>query len=170
MTARTDDLARLADRLRAAAASVVELQPAIEAGAPWPLSGHFGTEPESRWGPPETLAHVAEMLPFWTGELERVLAASTEPAPFGRVITDALRIAVIERDRTLPPRELFGRIATASERLARRLRELDAGQSSRRGIHPKLGEMTAAQIAERFVAVHLEEHAAQLRDLLRTPD
>ena len=138
----------------------------MEAGAPWPLSERFGTEPEASWGPPEALAHIAEMLPFWQGEIERILAGPVEPVPFGRVATDELRIGVIERDRSLPPRELFGRVAAGTERLAQRLAELSPAEASRRGLHPRLGEMSLADVAGRFVAGHLEEHAEQLAEIL----
>lgn len=142
------------------------LAPEVAAPEPWPLSDRFGSEPEAHWGPPETLAHVAEMIPFWTGEMERVLAGAQEPVPFGRVASDPLRIGVIERDRSLPSRELLARIESGVERLASRLGELDAGEAGRRGVHPTLGEMTVVRIAERFVIGHLEEHAAQLRESL----
>ena len=36
----------------------------------------------------ELLAHVAEMLPYWLGEVERILAGPPEPVPFGRVGSD----------------------------------------------------------------------------------
>src|SRR5690348_14329895 len=62
----------LADRLENAAASVVDLAPAIEAGEPWPLTEVYGPGPESAWGPREVLAHVSEMLPFWLGEIELI--------------------------------------------------------------------------------------------------
>jgi hypothetical protein len=152
----------LIPRLQAASARIAALQPAVEAGAPWPLSGNFGTEPEASWGPPETLAHVAEMLPFWLGEIERVIDGPAEPVPFGRVATDQVRLLVLERDRSLPPRELFARTAQGTVRLARRLRELTPREAARRGLHPRLGEMTVRDIADRFVVSHLEEHAQQL--------
>ncbi len=157
-------LAALAARMRASVADYRTLQPRVEAGAPWPLSDSFGTEPEAHWGPPETLAHVAEMLPFWTGEIERILDGDPEPVPFGRVATDPLRIGLIERDRTLPPRELFDRIDAEVDRLARRLATLDDAAARRRCVHPRLGEMTVAGLVDHFVASHLEDHAAQLRD------
>ena len=169
VTAASPDPAHLAERLERSAAGLVALADAFEAGAPWPVSDRFGAEPEAVWGPPETLAHVAEMLPFWTGELERVLAGPDGPVPFGRVASDQLRIGIIERDRTLPGRELFARVSAGSERLAGRLRELDAAAAARRGRHPTLGEMTAAALVERFAVGHLEEHLAQLRELLGTP-
>jgi hypothetical protein len=152
----------LVPRLQAASVRIAALQPVVEAGAPWPLSRNFGTEPEASWGPPETLAHVAEMLPFWLGEIERVIEGPVEPVPFGRVATDHIRLLVLERDRSLPPRELFGRIADGTARLARRLSELAPGEAARRGLHARLGEMTVDAIADRFVVSHLEEHAQQL--------
>jgi hypothetical protein len=154
------------ERLRGARDAFHELRPAVIAGEPWPLAKQFGTEPEAHWGPPEVLAHVAEMLPFWLGEAERILAASTGPALFGRHITNELRIATIERDRTLPARELFDRIDSSIGRLERRLSELGPTQAGRTGIHSMRGEMALPEMTERFVVNHLEEHMAQLRDAL----
>lgn len=159
-------LEELVDRLRAAAADATSLRGRVESGAPWPLSDRFGTEPEATWGPPETLAHAAEMLPFWAGEIERVLAGTPQPVPFGRVASDALRIGIIGRDRSLPPRELLSRIDSDATRLARRLAELSPAQAGRVGRHPTLGELSVVRIADRFVVSHLEEHVEQLRATL----
>ena len=122
----------------------------------------FGVEPEAVWGPPEVLAHVTEMLPYWLGEIERVIDGGQEPVPFGRVATDPLRLGVIERDRSLPMRELLARLDAGVDRYARRLPELDAAAVDRRGAHTTLGDMTVAQMLERFVVSHLEDHARQL--------
>jgi hypothetical protein len=162
------DRVELAERLRRAAADLLALRGPVEQGEPWPLSDRFGVEPEASWGPPETLAHVAEMLPFWTGEMERVLAASEQPAPFGRVASDEVRIGIIGRDRSLPARELFTRIERDAERLAERLLELDDAQAARRGLHPTLGEIVVPGLIERFVVGHIEDHAEQLRTVLQS--
>ena len=135
----------------------------MTAGAPWPLSDHFGVEPEAHWGPPETLAHLAEMIPYWTGEMARVLDASEDPVPFGRVASDRLRIGVLERDRSLPPGELFDRIDAAVARLLRRIATLGPDEISRQGIHSTLGAFPLVGILESFVVRHLEEHVGQLR-------
>jgi hypothetical protein len=156
----------LLERLRDGAASLAATRPAVEAGEPWPLAEIFDASDEARWGPPEVLAHVAEMGPFWLGEIERILAGHDEPVPFGRVSTDTLRIGLIERDRTLPAREQYDRTASALERLERRWTTLTPAQLARRGLHPRLGEMTVAAIADRFIVSHLEEHGRQLGELL----
>jgi hypothetical protein len=166
----TDDLTA---RLTASREAYRALRPGIEAreaSDPWPLASAFGTEPEASWGVREVLAHVQEMLPYWLGEYERVQAGDgTTPVRFGRIATDSLRTGVLERDRTLPLRELFERIDSGIGRWVERLEETAgdaAGGTPRSGVHPRLGDMTAAAIAERFVVSHLEEHDTQLRELL----
>src|SRR5205814_10382106 len=115
------------------------------------------------WGPPELLAHVEEYLPFWLGEIERVLAGDPSAAvPFGRVATDELRIGVIGRDRTLPPRELFARIESEAPRVAHRLRERSDAGAARIGSHPTRGELTVRQMLEPFLVGHSEGHVTQL--------
>jgi hypothetical protein len=154
-------------RLEKASAELLALAPRIQAGAPWPLADVYGAEPEASWGPPELLAHVNEFVPFWMGEIERILAgSSTTQVAFGRVQTDDLRIGVIGRDRTLPLRELFSRIDADVRRVSARLRELTDADVARLGLHPTRGEMRVADTVEPFLAGHLEGHVVQLREIL----
>jgi hypothetical protein len=156
-------------RLAASRAAFVALRPRVEAGGPWPLAEHFGTEPEASWGPREVLAHTAEMLPYWLGEFERLVEAGHGPGdgvPFGRTADDPLRLGVLKRDRTLPFRELFDRIDAGIERWARRIAESDGHDGRAVGLHARLGEMTADQLRDRFVVTHLDEHVDQLERLL----
>jgi len=153
-------------RLEAATAALEATRPAIEAGSPWPLAATFDHSDEAHWGPPEVLAHLAEMVPYWTGEIERVLAGASEPVPFGRVATDTVRLSMLERDRSLPARELYDRTISSLERLGRRLATLTEVELARRGLHPRVGEMTVAALPDRFVIGHLAEHVAQLGELV----
>jgi hypothetical protein len=156
-----------ARRLEAATAALIALEPRIRAGAPWPMAEVFGAEPEASWGPPELLAHVSEFLPYWLGEIERILAVpGPEPVPFGRLQTDSVRVGLIGRERTLPLRELFSRIQSDSNRVARRLRELTAAEVERIGVHPTRGEMRVRDLLEPFLAGHLEGHVTQLEEIL----
>lgn len=158
-------IAAMLARLRASSTAMVALRGALDAGEPWPLAERFGAEPEAHWGPREVLAHCAEMLLYWIGEIERILAGP-EPAPYGRVQTDELRIGIIERDRTLPIRELLARIEAGTARYVRRLPELGPADLTRHGLHPKLGEQTIEQVLERTVVGHLDEHVTQLTEAL----
>lgn len=169
MTDLQPPIADPSSRLGASRAAFATLLAPVAAGEPWPLAEHFGTEPEASWGPREVLAHTAEMLPFWLGEHERIIEAGRgagDPLPFGRTAADTLRIGVLERDRTLPLRELFDRIDAGIERWQRRLDQAAVGEGSAVGLHPRLGAMTADQVRDRFVVVHLDEHVEQLRAIL----
>ena len=167
----TEPVSGPAERLVAARAAFAAVAPRIRAREPWPLAEDFGTGPEASWGPREVLAHLAEMLPYWLGEYERVVEAvgtAGNAAPFGRTSEDALRIGILERDRTLPLRELFARIDTGIERWEGRVAARDAGDDATVGLHSRLGEMTAGEIRDRFVIAHLEDHREQLETILTT--
>jgi hypothetical protein len=156
-------------RLTAARDALSSLRPRVIDAGPWPLAEDFGTGPEASWGPPEILAHLAEMLPFWQGELERVVEAARGPGdgmPFGRVAEDAMRIGILERDRSLPVRELFDRIDAGIARWRTRVAGLTNEQAAARGLHPRQGEVPAVWILDRFVLQHLDEHIEQLNGLL----
>ncbi len=160
---------RAVARMRAAAEAFAGLRGEVEQRAPWPLAERFGTEPEASWGPPEVLAHVTEMLPYWLGEIERVLAGGPEPVPFGRVATDPIRTMTVDRDRTLPIGELYARLDAGVERVGRRLLEIDDRQAAKLGLHARRGEMTVEQIVDVMLAGHLEEHCEQLAKELEKP-
>jgi len=154
------------DRLAALRRSYANLATRVIAGEPWPLATAFGAEPEASWGPREVLAHVAEMLPYWLGELERVVNGSPEPVPFGRLQTDTLRIGLIERDRELPIALLFARIDAGLRAWEERLPTLAPEQRAKGGLHPRMGEVPADRILERQLLEHAEEHVAQLQAIL----
>jgi hypothetical protein len=146
------------ERLRTARDNLVRMRSRVEMG-PLPPDDL----PRRRdWVDREILAHIDEMLPFWMGEIERVLVGAVEPVPFGREETDLIRILTVDRDRSLPVSELYGRLDSSLERVLRRLLELDDRQVSRRGLHKKRGEMTVRQIVDTMLASHIEEHCAQM--------
>jgi hypothetical protein len=158
------------DRLGRGRTAFSGLRPRITAGEPWPLAEDFGVGPEASWGPREVLAHTAEMLPFWLGEMERVIEAGRpvgDGLPYGRVAADAMRLGILERDRTLPLRELFDRIDAGIGRWERRLAILTPQEAGASGLHVRDGEQPATWIRDRFVVRHLEEHVDQLEEILR---
>jgi hypothetical protein len=154
-----DDIDR---RLAVASDRLGGLGSALQVGGPWPLAARFDHSPEAAWGPCEILAHLEEMMPYWLGEAERILASPETSAAFGRVATDDIRLAVIERDRSLPLPELLARAQVGIERWRRRWGELDQQRRMRVGTHVALGELTVTDIATRFVTSHLEGHLDQL--------
>ncbi|HEX6868002.1 MAG TPA: DinB family protein, partial [Candidatus Limnocylindrales bacterium] len=140
MTNPSTELDRLAD----ARAAYAALTDRLLGGEPWPLATDFGTGPEASWGPREVLAHLVEMLPFWLGELERVVDGDgATPVPFGRIADDTVRIGMIGRERTLPMRVLVARLDAGITAWMERLPGLTDADRARVGLHPRLGEMTA---------------------------
>lgn len=125
---------------------------------------------EERWEAGQVWAHLAEFPDYWLAQARRVIALPThEPVPFGRVKTDADRVAAIERDRHANPEALLARVTASLAEVTEALRGFSADDWQRRGQHPTLGAMTVERIVERFIADHLEEHAGQL-DSLSGPD
>jgi DinB superfamily len=118
-------------------------------------------DPESgeRWDRGQVLAHVAEMLPYWAQQAELVAAGRRE---FGRVKSDPDRVGAIERDRRDDPQRLLGRVDEGVAAVLALLERLGPQALARPGRHPTLGEMTVAEIIDRFAVAHLEEHADQL--------
>jgi hypothetical protein len=141
---------------------MIRLRGAVEA-TPLPPDEPATAHP---WVPREILAHADEMLPYWMGEVERVLAGRNEPVPFGRTAQDEIRTMTVDRDRSVPVAELYSRLASSVERVVPRLLQIDDTSCSRRGLHPTLGEMPVLEIVERFMSGHLEEHCRQLEEAL----
>ena len=159
MSAAVDELlARLADAER----RLVE-----HADAPLP-SGLTDPDPgaEERWEAGQVWAHLAEFPAYWLAQAKLVVAAADgEPVPFGRIKTDAARIAAIERDRHTDPAALLERVRSSLAEVSEAARTLGAEEWQRRGVHPTRGEMTVQALVERFIVDHLEEHADQLDGL-----
>jgi hypothetical protein len=160
-------LDELVERIRATGRALLDLREPLIAGEPWPLSDNWGHTPEADWGPPEVLGHVNEMLPYWTDELEAVLAGDAATAvAFGRVATDQSRLDRIAADRAKPIGPLLDEIESGLERSVSFAAGLSAADGDRLGAHPVRGEMTVRAAVERFFVSHLEEHVDQLRGIL----
>jgi hypothetical protein len=156
-----------AARIQAAGAAIEDLREPLSAGEPWALSAVWGTEDEAQWGPREVLAHVAEMLSYWHGELNRVVAGGGSGAvPFGRVASDPSRLARIDELRRRSTVELVDEIGGRIPDVAAFVDRLTADEAGRLGLHQTRGELTVGDSVERFFVSHLEEHVAQLRDIL----
>jgi hypothetical protein len=147
---------RRAERLLAAAGRIRASASALPDGAltePDPESGE-------RWDRGQALAHVAEMLPYWAQQAELIVAG--RQTEFGRVKSDPGRIGAIERDRREHPARLLARVEEGVAVVLALLERLDDRALAATGHHQTLGDMTVAELIDRFLVSHLEEHADQL--------
>jgi hypothetical protein len=140
----------------------------LAAFAEHPPPGLTDADPKTgeRWDAGQAWAHVAEFVPYWQREIERVVTESgNEPAPFGRTSEDPGRAEAIEEGRNEPPTEQMARLAGALMILRTYLAGLSEEQWGARGLYVRGNEMRVADILDRFVVSHLEEHADQLEKL-----
>jgi DinB superfamily len=161
----TDPSAAVLERLRAVKA---RLERHATEGPPPGL-----TDPDpggvERWEAGQVWAHLAEFPGYWLDQIRMVLARAAEgnpqPIPFGRTKADPGRIAAIERDRNDDPASLLARVEAALREIETTLGALPEARWWVRGLHPTRGAMTVREIADEFLAKHLEEHAGQLDGL-----
>ncbi len=128
------------------------------------------TEPdpgaEERWNVGQVWAHMAEFVPYWKLQLEKVFdRASAQPVPFGRVRTDPTRNAAIAAGVSAKPADVVGQVTDSLAGVRALAADKGPTDWSREGLHPTLGVMDARRMLERFLVTHLEEHAAQLERL-----
>jgi hypothetical protein len=147
-------------RLRAAADRIRSTVPTV------PNQARTSPDPETgeQWDRGQVLAHVAEVLPYWTQQVDLVIERGGEGVPFGRVKSDPDRVAAIERFRGEDTAELLARMDQGLQEVLALLGRLDDQALGLTGSHQRLGKMTVAAIIDRFIVDHLEEHADQLSE------
>lgn len=122
-----------------------------------------------RWEAGQVFAHLAEFPAFWTGQVRALIAARVagepEPIPFGRTKADPGRLAAIETRRQEDPLALLQDVDAGVAAATALCHSMTAEDWGTCGLHPTIGAMTVAQIVERMLVAHLEEHAAQLDEL-----
>jgi hypothetical protein len=135
------------------------------------VAGHR-TDPDpptgEQWEWGQVWAHLAEFIPYWLAQARQVVGTyRNDPVPFGRVKSDAQRVAAIERDRGVAVAELAARLRTHIGEARAFISGLPDAAWAARGAHQTLGVMPLERILDEFVVGHLEQHAAQLGGLAR---
>ena len=130
-----------------------------------PLAHDYGTGPEASWVHARSSPTSRRCSPSGWARWSVIDGDGSASVPFGRIADDPVRIGIIERDRSLPLRVLFGRIDAGLAAWATRIPTLTDAESARM-VHPRLGGMPAPAMLDRFVTGHAEDHIAQLNDIL----
>jgi len=165
MNAMADPAAPFLARLDA-----VEQRLAEQAGATFMGLTAPDSKSGERWEAGQIWAHLAEFIPYWVTQAERLIADNAhQPQPFGRTKSNSERLAAIERERGSSSAQLWQNIREDISDLRGFLSEMPDYGWRIRGRHETRGVMAMPAIIEEFLVGHLEEHAAQLDTLSPTP-
>ena len=118
---------------------------------------------EAQWSALETLGHVVEMIPYWLSHCRTLIAAEGEPPAFGRTLESPERLEAVETVEKVGPDTLMDRLETEVESAVGEIRGMSAADLEKKGMHVRRGEMAVAEVLERFIVAHLEEHVEQVR-------
>jgi uncharacterized damage-inducible protein DinB len=116
------------------------------------------------WSIMQNLAHIAEFMPYWAGEIEKLVAQPGRN--FGRTMQDERRIQAIEqhgRDNLAQVKEALPHSYNRLEEVLGTLRDSDLELT---GKHNKFGEKSLAWFIEDFVTQHLINHLEQMKLVL----
>lgn len=122
---------------------------------------------EDEWTVMETLAHVAEVLPYWSRQAREVAARSENNRPFGRTHEDPDRIAAVARHREDRLADVLPRLRDGLAEATRTMRQLEPSGWQKTANHRTRGEMTVARILDDFLLDHVEDHARQIEATLK---
>jgi hypothetical protein len=132
------------------------------------LEGRTDPDPANgeSWDAGQIWAHLADFVPYWISQVERVLAAdSPDPVPFGRARANADHTAATERDRHQGPNALWHDAKEDLSDLRALLGDISDRAWQTKGVHPTRGVITVQQLIEELLIGHLEHHATQLEGL-----
>jgi uncharacterized damage-inducible protein DinB len=118
-------------------------------------------EPQTgEWPVMSTLAHVAEMLPYWATQAQRI--AATPGTPFGRSHDDPGRLGAIAQHAADPLEVVRTSLQSSREEALGILETLPEPAWQQVGQHPRRGAMTVNEVVDEFMVRHVEDHCAQV--------
>lgn len=119
---------------------------------------------EDEWSIMQNLAHTVEFMPFWAGEIEKLVA---EPGRiFGRTAEDEGRLRGISEHEADRLDVIKAALPGSYDRLDEVLGNLKDSDLELTGRHVKYGEKPLAWFVEEFVTGHLRGHVEQIKGCL----
>ncbi len=118
------------------------------------------------WPVMSTLAHLAELLPYWAHQAQGIV--SQPGKPFGRTHDDADRVGAVEEHGRDSLDVAVNRIRASLQECVSVLSALPSEAWASAGQHPTRGMMTIEQLVDAFLVSHAEEHATQTQATLET--
>ena len=116
---------------------------------------------ENEWTIMQNLAHIVEFMPYWAGEIEKVIA---EPGcAFGRTADDEGRLQGISEHEMDSLSNIKAALPGSYARLDEVLGALNDSDLELTGKHVRYGEKPLDWLIEEFVTTHLSGHVEQLK-------
>jgi DinB superfamily len=119
---------------------------------------------ENEWTIMQNLAHIVEFMPYWAGEIEKLL---TEPGcEFGRTHDDLGRLQGISEHEMDSLSGIKAALPGSYTRLDGVLARLTDNDLELTGKHVRYGEKPLHWLIEEFVTAHLSGHVEQIKRCL----
>jgi len=113
------------------------------------------------WTIMENLAHIVEFMPYWAGEIAKLVAQPGQK--FGRVQTDERRLKVIRDHAHDSLAQIKALLPASYVPLQETLANLQDSDLQLTGVHSKYGEKPLEWFMEDFVSGHLRAHLVQMK-------
>jgi hypothetical protein len=124
----------------------------------------YGAPAENEWTIMQNLAHIVEFMPYWAGEIEKLVTAPGEN--FGRTQQDEGRLQAISEHGTDSLEQIKAALPGSYARLDEVLGGLRDSYLELIGKHVRYGEKSLEWVIEEFVTDHLSNHMAQIKRCL----
>ena len=116
---------------------------------------------ENEWSIMQNLAHVAEIMPYWANEIEKLVARPGQN--FGRTMQNEGRLQAIREHGSDSLEQMKAALPGSYARLQEVLSKLTDSDLELTGIHSRYGEKSLDWFIEEFVTQHLINHVEQIR-------
>jgi hypothetical protein len=121
---------------------------------------------QGEWPVMSTLAHLAELMPFWAREGAEIAAIPGKHV--GRALDDPRRVGPIEEHGHDSLDAMAARVRTGLAECVATMRAIPSDAWQTRGSHPRHPSISVYELIETYVCNHAAEHADQIRATLRT--
>src|SRR6266478_9997365 len=116
---------------------------------------------ENEWTIMQNLAHIVEFMPYWAGEIEKLVAAPGET--FGRTAQDEGRLGAINERGSDSLGQIKAALPGSYARLDEVLSRLRDSDLELTGQHVRYGEKPVEWLIVEMVTEHLRGHVEQIK-------
>jgi uncharacterized damage-inducible protein DinB len=119
---------------------------------------------ENAWTLMETLAHIAEMVPYWSDEIAKLVEQPGQQ--FGRTVENEVRLTAVREHGRDSLAHMRAALSGSYAHFDMVLSQLNDSDLQRTGQHFSRGEQTLEWFFEEFIVKHLREHVEQIQESL----